>query len=134
MANILNLRCDAGCCHGPSVRIEKHCSKLIPGCGSLLLPRPRLNSRGSCAGRAHPAWDPDAPLPILTAVPDDGGWGPTAVVERLEPSWAVRCLPFRSQATDRYRLLALPSSELQRVAPATTLAPPSEQFSTAVVN
>jgi hypothetical protein len=55
----------------------------------------------------HP-WDPAAPLPIMTAVPDDGNWGRAVIAERLEAfvRSAVSGLP---DPDDRpYRLLALP--------------------------
>jgi hypothetical protein len=53
-------------------------------------------------------WDEESPLPVMTAVPDDGSWGPNAVVDRLEAfvGSAVSAVP---EPVDRpYRLLALP--------------------------
>ncbi|WP_427004542.1 hypothetical protein [Pseudarthrobacter sp. H2] len=64
---------------------------------------------GSALAEPVRPWDPAEPLPIMTAVPDDGGWGPSAAAERLEVGCAVSALPDPDDRPHRpYRLLALP--------------------------
>jgi hypothetical protein len=110
MADILNLRCDAWLLPtDSSVRIEEHWLKAHPELRGLAAASASAGFReGVALAETIRPWDPSEPLPILTAVPDDGSWGPTAVVERLEAfvRCAVAAVP---DPVDRpYRLLALP--------------------------
>lgn len=110
MADILNLRCDAWLLPtDSSVRIEQHWLKTHPELRELAAASASAGFREGVA-LAEPIrpWDPSEPLPILTAVPYYGSWGPTTVVERLEAfvRSAVAVVP---DPDDRpYRLLALP--------------------------
>ena len=110
MADILNLRCDAWLLPtDSSVRIEQHWLKTHPDLRELAAASASAGFREGVA-LAEPIrpWDPSEPLPILTAVPYDGRWGPTAVIERLEAfvGSAMSAIP---DPDDRpYRLLALP--------------------------
>lgn len=110
MADILNLRCDAWLLPtDSSVRIERHWLRAHPELRRLAA---GSASDGFHAGDllAEPIrpWDTDAPLPIMTAVPDDGNWTTTAVAERLEAfvRSAVAAIP--ESGTRSQRLLALP--------------------------
>ncbi|WP_427004473.1 SIR2 family NAD-dependent protein deacylase [Pseudarthrobacter sp. H2] len=110
MADILNLRCDAWLLPTDSrVNIEQHWLQAHPELRTLAAASASAEFRnGSSLAEPIRPWDPADPLPIMTAVPDDGSWGPSAVAERLEAF--VRCatsaLP---EAGGRpYRLLALP--------------------------
>jgi hypothetical protein len=110
MADILNLRCDAWLLPTDSrVRIEQHWLKAHPELRELAAVSASAEFREGVA-LAEPIrhWAPSEPLPILTAVPEDGSWGPTDVVERLEAfvGSAMSAVP---DPDDRpYRLLALP--------------------------
>ena len=110
MADILNLRCDAWLLPtDSSVRIEQHWLNAHPELRELAAASASAEFReGAALAEPIRPWDPNAPLPILTAVPDDGGWGPTAVVERLE-AFVTAAVAALADPDDRpYRLLALP--------------------------
>ncbi|WP_426976352.1 SIR2 family protein [Pseudarthrobacter sp. O4] len=109
MADILNLRCDAWLLPtDSSVRIEQHWLKAHPELRELAAASASAEFReGAALAEPIRHWDPNAPLPILTTVPD-GGWGPTAVVERLE-AFVTTAVAALTNPDDRpYRLLALP--------------------------
>lgn len=110
MADILNLRCDAWLLPtDSSVRIERHWLQAHPDLRTTAATSASAEFRnGSALAEAIHPWDPAAPLPIMTAVPDDGNWGPAIVAQRLEAFVrnAVSALP--DPADRPYRLLALP--------------------------
>ncbi|MFF2031103.1 SIR2 family protein [Arthrobacter sp. NPDC058192] len=110
MADILNLRCDAWLLPTDSmVTIQRHWLQAHPDLRTTAAASASAEFRnGNALAEAIHPWDPAAPLPIMTAVPDDGIWGPAVVAERLEAfvRSAVSALP---DPDDRpYRLLALP--------------------------
>ncbi|MET4145478.1 SIR2 family protein [Arthrobacter sp. UYCo732] len=110
MADILNLRCDAWLLPtDASVRIEQHWLKAHPEIRKLASGSSSAEFREGVA-LAEPIrpWDPSEPLPILTAVPVDGGWGPAVVVERLEAFVASAMSAVPDPDNRPYRLLALP--------------------------
>ena len=110
MADILNLRCDAWLLPtDASARIEQHWLKAHPEIRKLASASASAEFREGVA-LAEPirAWDPSEPLPILTAVPFDGGWGPTDVVERLEAFVTSAMSAVPDPDSRPYRLLALP--------------------------
>lgn len=110
MADILNLRCDAWLLPtDSSVRIEQHWLNAHPELRVLAAASASAEFReGAALAEPIRPWDPSEPLPILTAVPDEGGWGPTDVVERLEAfvTSAMSAVPDPDKRP--YRLLALP--------------------------
>lgn len=110
MADILTLRCDAWLLPtDSSVRIEQHWLQAHPDLRTTAATSASAEFRnGSALAEAIHPWDPAAPLPIMTAVPDDGNWGPAIVAQRLEAFVrnAVSALP--DPADRPYRLLALP--------------------------
>lgn len=110
MADILNLRCDAWLLPtDSSVRIEQHWLKAHPELRELAAASSSAEFReGAALAEPIRPWDPNAPLPILTAVPIDGGWGPTDVVERLEAFVASAMSAVPDPDNRPYRLLALP--------------------------
>ncbi|MHA7223093.1 SIR2 family protein [Arthrobacter sp. RHLT1-20] len=110
MADILNLRCDAWLLPtDSSVRIEPHWLNAHPELRELAAASASAEFRkGSALAEPIRPWDPNAPLPILTAVPDDGAWGPTAVVERLEAFVTTAVAAVSDTDARPYRLLALP--------------------------
>lgn len=111
MADILNLRCDAWLLPTDStVKIEEHWLRAHPELRSLAAASASADFRGGSA-HAEPirSWEPASPLPIMTAVPDDGIWGPAVVAERLE-AFVRRALTGLPAPSDHrpYRLLAVP--------------------------
>lgn len=111
MADILNLRCDAWLLPtDSSVRIEPHWLNADPELRTLAAASASAEFRdGDALAEPVRPWDPGCPLPILTAVPEDGGWGRTVVAERLEAfvSSAVTAIPAPPNHRP-HRLLALP--------------------------
>lgn len=110
MADILNLKCDAWLLPTDSrVRIEHHWLIAHPELQKLAATSASADFRDGVS-LAEPIrhWDPDAPLPIMTAVPDDGNWTPVAVTKRLDAfvQSAVGAIP--GSGTRPQRLLALP--------------------------
>jgi hypothetical protein len=111
MADILNLRCDAWLLPTDStVKIEQHWVQAHPELRSMAAASASAEFReGNALAEPVRPWERTSPLPIMTAVPDDGGWGPAVVAERLEAfvRSALREIP--SPPDHRpYRLLALP--------------------------
>lgn len=74
MADILNLRCDAWLLPTDSrVRIEHHWLVAHHELRKLAATSASADFRdGVSLAEAIRPWDPNAPLPIMTAVPDDG--------------------------------------------------------------
>lgn len=108
MADILNLRCDAWLLPTDSVvTIERHWLQAHPDLRTTASASAEFRDGSALAEPIRP-WDPAAPLPIMTAVPDDGNWSPAVVAERLEAFTrsAVSALP--APGDRPYRLLALP--------------------------
>lgn len=89
MADILNLRCDAWLLPTDSmITTERHWARAHPDLRTAAASASsEFRSDSSLAEAVHP-WDPAAPLPILTAVPDDGTWGPSVAAERLTQALA----------------------------------------------
>lgn len=110
MADILNLKCDAWLLPtDTSVRIEQHWLLAHPQLRELAATSASDSFRhGRTLAEPIRPWNPDTPQPIMTAVPDDGSWTPSAVAERLEAfvRGAAAAIPV-SKARPQ-RLLALP--------------------------
>jgi hypothetical protein len=110
MADILNLKCDAWLLPTDSrVRIEHHWLVAHPELRKLAVTSASADFReGVSLAEPIQHWDPSAPLPIMTAVPDGGKWTPVAVAERLEAfvRSAVAAIPISGSRPQR--LLALP--------------------------
>lgn len=111
MADILNLRCDAWLLPTDStVKIEQHWLRAHPELRSMAAASASTEFRdGSALAEPIRSWEPLSPLPIMTAVPDDGTWGTPVVAERLE-AFVRSALMAVPVAPDHrpYRLLALP--------------------------
>lgn len=111
MADILNLQCDAWLLPTDSrVTVEQHWLKAHPNLRTMALASASAEFRnGRVLAEPIRPWDPAEPLPIMTAVPDDGSWGPAAVAERLEGfvRRALTALPARPDHRP-HPLLALP--------------------------
>ena len=111
MADILNLRCDAWLLPTDStVKIEQHWLRAHPELRSMAAASASTEFRdGSALAEPIRSWEPLSPLPIMTAVPDDGTWGPAVVAERLEAfvRSALMAVPVPPDHRP-YRLLALP--------------------------
>ncbi|MDQ0692160.1 SIR2 family protein [Arthrobacter sp. W4I7] len=111
MADILNLRCDAWLLPTDSrVRIEQHWLKAHPHLRTMAVASASGEFRdGSALAEPIRPWDPAEPLPIMTAVPDDGRWSRAVVAERVEAfvRSALTALPAPPDHRP-YRLLALP--------------------------
>lgn len=110
MADILNLKCDAWLLPtDSSLHIESHWLSAHPELRRLAANSASVSFLDGevLAEPIHP-WGPDAPLPVMTAVPTDGRWTPAAIAERLEAFVlsAAGAVP-ESRARPR-RLLALP--------------------------
>jgi hypothetical protein len=110
MADILNLRCDAWLLPTDSmVTIERHWLQAHPDLRTTAATSASAEFRnGSALAEPIHPWDPAAPLPIMTAVPDDGNWGPAIVAERLEAFVCSAVSAFPNPDDRPYRLLALP--------------------------
>lgn len=111
MADILNLRCDAWLLPtDSSVRIEQHWLQAHPELRMLAEASASAEFRdGDALAEPVRPWDPSCPLPIMTAVPEDGGWGSTVVAERIEAFVSSAVMAIRTPPDHRpYRLLALP--------------------------
>ncbi|TLM71636.1 SIR2 family protein [Pseudarthrobacter sp. NamB4] len=110
MADILNLKCDAWLLPtDSSIRIEQHWLAAHPNLRRLASAAASGTFRnGRALAEPIAPWDSAEPLPVMTAVPDDGSWQHDAVAERLEAfvSSAVAAVP--SPEHRPYRLLALP--------------------------
>lgn len=110
MADILNLRCDAWLLPtDSSVRIENQWLVAHPELRKLAAMSASEDFRnGVSLAEAIRPWDNTVPLPIMTAVPDDGSWTPAGVTKRLEAfvQSAVAVIP--ESGTRPRRLLALP--------------------------
>ncbi|MCY1675621.1 SIR2 family protein [Pseudarthrobacter sp. SL88] len=111
MADILNVRCDAWLLPTDStVKIEKHWLRAHPELRSMAAASASAEFRdGSALAEPIRSWESVLPLPIMTAVPDDGTWGSAVVAERLE-AFVCAALMTMPVPPDRrpYRLLALP--------------------------
>lgn len=110
MADILNLRCDAWLLPTDSrVKIEQHWLQGHPDLQAIAAASASAEFRaGGVLAEPIRPWDPADPLPIMTAVPDNGNWSPSAVAVRLDEfvSSAVTALP--EPHGRPYALLALP--------------------------
>lgn len=111
LADILNLRCDAWLLPtDSSVRIESHWLRAHPDLIAVAAASASDDFRNgnALAQPLHP-WNSAAPLPVMTAVPEDGTWSPSAVAERLEAfvNNALKALPGSPDHRPN-RLLALP--------------------------
>lgn len=111
MGDILNLRCDAWLLPTDTrMKVEAHWE------GAHRDIQRMAEASASEAFRegitlAVPVrgWQPEDPLPILTAVPADGEWSFTVVAERLESFTRVALAALPESSDHRpYRLLALP--------------------------
>lgn len=111
MANILNLRCDAWLLPtDSSVRIESHWLDGSKDDLRMLASESASAEfrRGTSLAEVIRPWDLSEPVPVLTAVPDDGHWDPSSVAERLE-AFVKCCVQDIPEPANRpYRLLALP--------------------------
>ena len=91
------------------VTIERHWLQAHPDLRTTAAASASAEFRnGSVLAEAIHPWDPAAPLPIMTAVPDDGTWGPAVVAERLEAFVRSAMCTFPNPNDRPYRLLALP--------------------------
>jgi hypothetical protein len=111
MADILNLRCDAWLLPTDfRVTIEQHWLKAHPNLRTIAAASASTDFRdGSALAEPVRPWDPALPFPIMTAVPDDGGWSPAVVAERLEAFVRTALSAIPAPLDHRpYRLLALP--------------------------
>ncbi|WP_407709143.1 SIR2 family NAD-dependent protein deacylase [Arthrobacter nitrophenolicus] len=111
LADILNLRCDAWLLPtDSSVKIESHWLRAHPDLSALAAASASDDFRNgnALAQPLHP-WDAAAPLPVMTAVPEDGTWSPSVVAERLE-AFVLNALKALPGSLDHRpnRLLALP--------------------------
>ncbi|MFJ5861800.1 SIR2 family NAD-dependent protein deacylase [Pseudarthrobacter sp. NPDC092439] len=111
MADILKLQCDAWLLPTDSrINIRSYWADAHPNLQQL--------AEASCderfrSGQSHAAavlsWDQGTPVPILTAVPDDGHWSREVVAERLDAFVNVALRALGGPSSGRpYRLLALP--------------------------
>jgi len=110
MADILNLRCDAWLLPtDSSVTIEQHWLRAHPHLRTVAAASASAEFLdGSVLAEPIRPWDPATPLPIITAVPNDGSWSPAIVAQRLEAFVRSAVSAVQDPGHRPYRLLALP--------------------------
>jgi hypothetical protein len=110
MADILNLRCDAWLLPTDyRVKVEQHWLQAQPDLQARAAASASAEFRagGVLAEPVRP-WDPADPLPIMTAVPDNGNWSLSAVAVRLDEFVSSAVIAVPEPHGRPYRLLALP--------------------------